>query len=932
MDPDLRRDIRFLTSLLGRIIQEQEGPRFFQRIERIRALAKAGRMQHGQKIQELRRLIERLPIQTALKVARAFTIYFQLVNLAEEAQRIRRIDWYQSQEGPGLEMSLKSTAHRLKAAGVTPAALLKSLQEAEVTPVLTAHPTEVRRRTTMDHLMDIARALELWSHSSSTPPERRKTEQAILETLEILWNSNESRLRKLNVEDEVSQTLFFIERTILGLIPELYEGLDDLPRALNSKESHRVPTFLRFGSWVGADRDGNPYVTPETTWQTAQAHRKMILGHYRLRLEDLIRRFSQAETLIPASRSLKASLEKDRRELSDAAKVLARYEGSEYFRKKLSFMHTRIFRSQEGQSGGYRSAQEMIRDLQLIQSSLKSKKSRHAAGEMDQLIRQVETFGFFLARLEYREHRDRILQAVGELLPKTIKHSPAYEGLSETDRLALLQQALVASRKRQASDKGLSAVAQDLLGQFRTMDRIQKELDPDLARTYLVSMTRSPSDILAVLFLGSLAGLVRGLWAQETSRAAFDAVPLFETIPDLNRSEEMMNSLWNDPVYRRYLAARGMRQEVMLGYSDANKDGGYLAANWALYRTQAKLGRAAEQAGVKLVLFHGKGGSIDRGGGLSHRAIVAQPFAAPGCRIKITEQGEVVAAKYSHPIIARRNIEQLVSAVLLANLVKDGTQEPSPRLQRWEQIMEELAEISERAYRSCIFEDPDFVRYYTLATPIQTLLEQPVAGTRPGARSGDSPPAGHSASQGIPRGTVPFKIAQLRAIPWVFSWVQSRHMISAWYGIGSAIETFQRRHGDAGLQELIQMNQAWPFAHVLWENAQASLSKADLKIAQAYASLVHPLGLRNRIFRKIRGEYDMAVRGILKITGQRTLLEHQPVLRHSILLRNPYVDPLHILQVRALQELQGSSASAAGWQELTRLTIHGIAYGMKSTG
>ncbi len=902
MDPALRGDVRFLTSLLGQIIREQEGTDFFRTIERIRLLAKASRASQRGQIEKLRRVIQELNFDRSMKVARAFTIYFQLVNLAEEAQRIRRIHWYESQPGPGLEMSLAWTLQRLAAAGVAPKRLLDALGQAEITPVLTAHPTEVRRRTTVDHLADVARALEVWRHPD-TPLNRQQAERTIRQTLEILWATNEARQRRLTVADEVSQTLFFVERTILSVVPELYERLPA-----------QTPAILRFGSWVGADRDGNPSVTPHTTWETAQTHRKVILTYYQQRLEDLIRRFSQAQTLLSISPSLKESLLKDRREFPRESRQLDRYEASETYRKKLSFMHTRLIRMLSHGRGGYSHARRFQKDLTLIRASLKSHGSRYAVGELDQLIRQVETFGFHLAQLEFRDHRDRILQAVGELLPKVLKRAALYELLSEAKRQALLEEA-IRRGSVPLSKRGLSPTAQDLLGQFQAMGRIQKELDPNLARTYLLSMTRMPSDLLALLALGSWTGLVRGLSGGGSLRASFDMVPLFETIPDLARSEEVMASLWAHPLYRRYLAARGNRQEVMLGYSDANKDGGYLAANWALYRAQAKLARAAERALVRLVLFHGKGGTIDRGGGLSHRAIVAQPFAAPGCRIKITEQGEVVAAKYSHPTIARRNIEQLMSAVLLANLTPDPSAGGGDRL-RWEGIMEELSQSSQRVYRDLVFEDSQFIRYYAQATPIQILLELPVAGTRPGARPGGGD----------------FSIESLRAIPWVFSWIQSRHMLSAWYGIGSAIDSFSRRHGPSGAQELTRMVRHWPFARVVFENAEASLAKTDLKIARAYASLVEPPELGERIFHRVTLEYAKSVRWIKRVSGSQNLLENQPILRHSILLRNPYVDPLHILQVRALKELSRRRPGREKWLELVRLATHGVAYGMKSTG
>lgn len=922
MDPAFRADVRFLTSLLGEIIREQEGRSFFQAVERIRVLAKASRAAQAGEVARLRRAIEQLPYLQALKVARAFTIYFQLVNLAEEAQRIRRIRWYETQPGQHLEMSLRWAAHRLKAAKVPASAVLRSLRQAKVMPVLTAHPTEVRRRTTMDHLADIAAALEAWHHPQAGEDERRRQERKIRESLEILWMTNEARQRKLTVADEVSQTLFFVERTILGLVPGIYEDLAELLRTLGSSDNSWPPTFIRFGSWVGADRDGNPSVTPEVTWATAQAHRSLILEFYQRRVEDLIRRFSQAENIQPVGPALRASLARDQRDLPEAARQLARYEASELYRKKLSFIHTRLLRTASSQAGGYSDSRMLARDLRLMRDSLKARGSRYAGQEIEQFLRQVETFGFHLLQLEFREHRSRIVAAAEEILQKIVGRRIRWPKLDEEERAALLRRRNVLAPRKGLRD--LSPTAQDVLEQFRTMRRIQAELDPNLARTYLVSMTQGPSDLLAVLALGAWAGLARGLSPRGAHPAAsFDIVPLFETIADLTGSAEILSSLWRDPVYRRYLKARGGHQEVMLGYSDANKDGGYLAANWALYRAQESLVGAARRHGVRLTLFHGKGGTIDRGGGLSHRAILAQPFAAPEGRIKITEQGEVVAAKYSNPVIAERNLEQMVSAVLLANLAPPVSRVSRRQLRRWEQMLEELADRSAAAYRAFVFENSDFLSYYVQATPIQLFLEKPVAGTRPGARPKGQAGAGNG-----------FPLEGLRAIPWVFSWIQSRHMLSSWYGIGSAIEAFRSRHGTAGLKELGIMARAWPFAHVLWDNAQASLAKADLKIAAAYASLVRPAALRRRVFDQIRTEYSKAVHGVLVITGCQNLLETQPVLRNSILLRNPYVDPLHILQVRCLQEMRrsGSARRRNRWLDLLRLTVHGVAYGMKSTG
>jgi phosphoenolpyruvate carboxylase len=942
LDPALRKDVRFLTSLLGEVIREQEGRRFFQTIERIRTLAKASRSlaigSYGHaslsQMHRLRRAIAALSYDQALKMARAFTIYFQLVNLAEEAQRIRRIRWHESQPGQPLEMSLAWAAQRLQSAGVSAKQVESALRHSHIMPVLTAHPTEVRRRTTMDHLADIAAALEAWHHPLATPLEKSKQEFLIRESLEILWHTNEVRQRKLTVADEVSQTLFFLERTIVHVIPELYDRMEHLLKALQPKASvPRLRPFLWFGSWVGADRDGNPHVTPQVTWETAQAHRSVILAFYRRRMEELIRRFSQSDRFVPASQSLLASLKQDRDDLLEVARWLDRYESSELFRKKFSFIHTRLLHTSRGEQGGYPSADRFAEDLKQVYRDLSAAGSRYAAKEIAQLLRQVETFGFHLAELEFREHRDRLLHAFGEILTKRMERPMGYETLSEPDRQKVFHDPAIWTHVRLFRTEdlhGLSESTQDIVQQFLTMRRIQQELDPNLSKTYLISMTHAPSDILAVLAFGVWTGLAEGLHPSGHPRmkphAHFDAVPLFETVSDLARSEEVMISLWRNPLYRRYLKARDHTQEVMLGYSDANKDGGYLAANWALYRAQRQLVLAAQQHGVRLTLFHGKGGTIDRGGGLSHRAILAQPFAAPEGRIKITEQGEVVATKYSHPVIACRSLEQLISAVVLARCLSSSDAQKDDRILRWEALMEELAEYSRTAYRSFVFGHGDFVSYYLQATPIPLLLEVPVAGTRPTARP---------QTQGASQSNTSSLLERLRAIPWVSSWIQSRHLISSWYGIGSAIETFHKRHGEAGMKELVQMSKEWPFARVVWENAQASLAKTDLKIAATYASLVESAKIRSSIIRQIEMEYHKSVQGILTLTGCQTLLEHQPVLRHSILLRNPYVDPLHILQVRCLKELRRQGIDLrerARWLELFRVTVHGIAYGMKSTG
>ncbi len=923
MDPLLRRDVRFLTSLLGEVILEQEGRGLFTAIERIRRLAKEIRHAPSpRRLQRVEQFINQLTLDQAQKISRAFTIYFQLVNLAEEQQRVRRIKFYESQPGPGLEMSVRRLLRDLKSHRVDAPQVRQLLDRMEVTLVLTAHPTEVRRRTTLEHLMAVAQELAALDAESVTAADRQRATDRIKETLEVLWQTNEARQRRLTVLDELANTLLYFRRTILGLVPELIRDLDAQVRAAYPTMRRRLPPWLRFGSWVGSDRDGHPGVTPEITWITAKRHREFILGHYQVAVQELIRRMSQSTMLAGVTPSLAASLEQDRRRLPGVARLLAeRFEPSELYRKKLSFIHTLLVRAQEGKAPGYHRAEEFLNDLRLIQESLlKHRGSRVALGAVDQLIRQVEIFGFHLAHLEFREHRDRITQAGSEILTLMQATPVSYQSLSEGDRVALLCRMLGAAKTPAFDEARLGAAAKDVLEQFRVMARIQRQIDPRLASVYLISMTQAASDLLMVLWLGRLAGLVQRSRSGRL-RGTLDVVPLFETIPDLARADQAMTQLLDQPLYRRYLESRDERQEIMLGYSDSNKDGGYLAANWSLYRAQQALVRVAEACKIRVVFFHGRGGTIDRGGGMSHRAIVAQPFVAWQGRIKTTEQGEVVGAKYANPQIARRSTEQMFSAVVVTNLLVPVERALEQAvLARWEAIMGQLSDASAAAYRRLVWSDPDFLTYYRQATPIQLIQSMGTGGSRPAAR------------------TATWTMESLRAIPWVFSWIQSRHMLSAWYGIGSALEAFAAAHGRSGVEELQAMYEQWGFFRVLIDNAQASLAKADMYIARQYAALVTDQAIRDRIIGQIQGEYDQSVQWVLTVAKQPQLLATQPVLSHSIFLRNPYVDPLNYLQIRFLREWVAAEEAGRALPEadrvleLLRLTVHGIAFGMKSTG
>ncbi len=866
---DLRKDVRFLTTLLGEVVLEQEGEKLFSKIEEIRNLAKnIRRTSDPDLIAQQKKIIRSLDLDEAYKVVRAFTIYFQLVNIAEETHRVRRIRMYERDPKLLQDMSLRKLFHDLKEKGLGSDKIIKFLSSMEIELVLTAHPTEAKRRTVLDHLLRIASQLANLDRVDLTGSERQKDKNQIKETLEILWQTSEIRQRAVEVMDEVDQTLFYFQRTILGLAADLQEKIRE--EYAHYFKGGEIPAFplVRFGSWVGSDRDGNPNVTCAITRQTASLHRRLILKRYLTALESLIRRFSQSQTAIKVSRKLKESLDEDAKLLPQSARELERYEANEIYRKKLSFIHEKLLFALKKRKGGYASSEEFLKDLLIVQESLETNKGLLTAhGDLERLINKARVFGFHLAKLDFRDHSSKLRQATS-----------------------------------------------DIPEQLRTLREIQVKLDAHLTENYILSMTETPEDVLALFELAKKTGLIR-VSGKKVTKSHIGIVPLFETIRSLETAHEVMDRLFSTPAYRAYLTSRGDRQEVMLGYSDSSKDGGYLTANWKLYLSQKKLAETAERHHVKLKFFHGKGGTIDRGGGESHKAILAQPYAALGGRIKITEQGEVVAQKYANATIAERNLEQLITAVVWTNLVSKNEVEHNKKIPLWEGRMERLSDLSYHFYREFVFGTPGFLDFYHQATPIRVLRTTKI-GSRPAMRTNQE------------------SLETLRAIPWVFSWIQSRYVVSAWYGMGWALESYVAEKGAEGLEELREMYEEWPFFRSLIDNVRVSLAKADLDIAEQYAALVEDKELRERIHGLVTSEYRRAVSGVLKICSQHELLDFHKTLKESIRLRNPYVDPLNYIQLRFLREInQGpSEADRRKMDEILLLTVNGIAFGMKSTG
>ena len=899
MDPRLRKDVRFLTTLLGEVILEQEGRQLFDKIEQIRLLSKSLRADPSPELEQQRDpLIAGLTLEQASKIARAFTLYFHLVNLAEENHRVRRIREYQKSDNVLQDMSLRKLFHDLKNLKVPYSRIRRFLEQMQVELVLTAHPTEAKRMTILMHLLRMSQLLYQRENTDLTVQERLEIERDLKSLIEIVWQTQEVRQRSVRVEDEVLNTLFYFERTLLELVPRFYQVLkSELGQYYGQEYQGEDFLFLRFGSWVGGDRDGNPHVTPKVTQETLYRQRRVLLRYYLHRIEDLIRLLSQSEEIVPISEELGRALKEEQRLFPILNRRLRRYEASEKYRKFLSFVHQRLENTFAGKEPQYSSAKEFVSALEKIRASLRGHKAALTAdAALERLIFQAKTFGFYLAVLDIRDHVEKFRTAVAELLQQE---------LTEENLIKAVQNPKVfLSRKRKCSLQ-----TRRVLELFQTIHEIQSNMDEHCLQEVIISMVKEPEDVLAVLLLTKITD------------CSIHLVPLLETIEDLEKGEKFLERLFSISVYRKYLAGRGNFQELMLGYSDSNKDGGYLAANWKLYQAQKALCLLAEKKGVTLRLFHGKGGTIDRGGGQSHRAITAQPFAAKGGRIRITEQGEVVSLKYSNPIIAQRNLEQLVSAVIWTNLA--GGSESGQEYKQWEEIMDWLSRVSYEYYHSFVYENPRFRQYYSQATPID-LMEFVQIGSRPAHRPGK-----HDKLQDS-------SLESLRAIPWVFSWVQSRHILSAWYGTGYSVSQWVEKEGEQGLIQLQQMYRRWSFFQSLLENLQISLLKTDMGIARLYADLVEDTVIRQDIFNQIETEYHRTQQMILKITQANELLSSHPALRESITLRNPYVDPLHGIQVRFLKEWRKNQLSAKrnlkGVQELLSITVNGIAFGMKSTG
>jgi len=892
---EVNQDVRELGELLGDVIREQSSEAAFETVERIRLAAIDYRRGDAEDRETVDRAIERLSQDTADVVARAFTTYFELINLAEERQRVREIR-EGSQDGT-LEDSVRDAVERLAADGADADTVERLLEDVLIQPTFTAHPTEARRKTVKAKLRSVAEGIERLDEVRLTDDEAAAVERDVRAEVTSLWQTPQVRERRPEVTDEALNVQWYIENVLFDVISEVYDALE---RAVDDEfeTDVDVPKLYEFRSWAGSDRDGNPFVTPEVTEETLDRQRGVVLPMYRDRLKELSGVLSQSESQIDTGERFDERLEAHRERLPGvASEIETRYPGEPY-RQKLKLMRESVLRTGDVRSGGYDSEAELLADIEAIAESLRANGAGTIAeAHVDPLYRTVDTFGFALASLDLRDHRAMHTDAIDEALER---EGIDYKGRDEDGRVELLTEAILQERPvvDMEDTDDLSEDAARVLGRFRKTAEWHKEYGVDAIDTYAISWCEEPSHVLEVLFLGDQAGIV-----DLPGYCGLDIVPLLESKYALDGARRIMGTLFENEAYQAALGARGGVQEIMLGYSDSNKENGFLAANWSLFRNQRRLAAITDDYDVELRLFHGRGGSISRGGGPMNNAMLALPNETVSGQIKFTEQGEAISEKYANPKIAERNLEQMLNAQMRARYraVRQPTEDVP---ERWVEVMTTAAEAAREEYRD-LLETDGFVEYFETATPI-TVIEDLNLGSRPASRSAER------------------SVEDLRAIPWVFSWTQARCIVPGWYGLATGIEAYLDEGGD--LDVLQEMYEEWPFFATTLDRASLALARTDMEIAAEYADLAPP-ELRDRMFSRIESEYEAAVDAVTDIADRDSLLERE-WLRENLARRNPYVDPLNLLQVRLLSQSHLTEAE----ERTLRLTVQGIAAGMKNTG
>ena len=909
-DAPLRDDIRLLGRMLGDTVREQEGDEVFDLVEQIRQLSiRFHRDDDHAARQALAKLLGSLSRDRTNQVVRAFSYFSHLANIAEDQHHIRRSRAHAIAGSPPKEGTLARAIERCLASGFDGEALADFFSTAGIHPVLTAHPTEVQRKSILDNRRKISDLLDERDRVIWTPEERADHDEAMRRAVLTLWQTRTLRRARLSVMDEVNNALAFYDSTFLRELPRLHNALEDRISALPGNGTRRIPAFLRPGSWIGGDRDGNPYVTAPVLEAAMRAQSRRAMAFYLDQLHQLGAGLSSTSLLVQVSLELQA--------LVARSPDTSPHRDDEPYRRAIAGLYARLAATAReldgleasihavGEAPPYASAGEFAADLDVLHRSLCDNNSGLLArGRLRRLRRAVEIFGFHLASMDLRQNSEVHARTVAELLAVN-RPGTDYLALDEDRRIALLLEELESPRPLASGFVRYSDETEGELAIFRAARRIHDRYGRSAIENVVISKADGVSDVLEVAVLLKEVGLLR------PHEGALDVniVPLFETIDDLARSGPLMDRLLGLPIYNRLLGSRGGLQEVMLGYSDSNKDGGFLASGWGLYRAETALTGVSGRHGILLRLFHGRGGSVGRGGGPSYQAILAQPAGAVQGRIRITEQGEVIASKYANPGLGRHNLEILAAATLEATLLPHEHDDPRPE---YLAAMEELAADAFRSYRSLVYETPGFERYFWESTVISEIASLNI-GSRPASRGKTT------------------AIEDLRAIPWVFSWAQCRLMLPGWYGFGSAVSACRERHGAEGIARLAEMNREWGFFRTLLSNMDMVLAKSDIAIAERYSELVTDTKLRQTVFQRIKAEWLRTVEALLEITGQEELLQGNPLLKRSIRNRFPYLDPLNHLQVELLHRHRAGETDERTRRSI-HLTINGIAAGLRNSG
>jgi len=902
-DLPLRDDIRLLGRILGDTVREQNGEQVFETVEYIRQ--NSVRFRRNEDVsarRELETTLNNLPPGEALQIIRAFGYFSHLANIAEDQHHIRRTRAHTLSNSAPREGTMALALARAGDAGIPRERLLAFFANAMVVPVLTAHPTEVRRKSTIDREMEVADLLAERDRLPLTGAELAANEAALRRAVLTLWQTSLLRRTRLRVIDEVANGLSYYDYTFLSELPRFYADLEEELAVQGIALAESLPSFLRLGSWIGGDRDGNPFVTEEVLRAALRAQSSRALKYYLDELHLLGGELSLDSRLIGVTDALE--------QLAARSPDRSANRQDEPYRRAITGIYARLAGTARvldhldapqhavGDAPPYADSGELLADLAILDGSLLANGSGALAkGRLRHLRRAVDAFGFHLAALDLRQNSDVHERTVGEMLG-LVQLGLDYAGLAEPDRVRLLLAELCTARPLASAYLSYSEETTSELAILRATAEAHRRYGPASVPHYVISKATGVSDILETAILLKEAGLLR----PREGALDVDIVPLFETIEDLRNCGEVMNELLGLPEYMRLLESRGRLQEVMLGYSDSNKDGGFLTSGWELYRAEVALVEVCRRHDVGLRLFHGRGGSVGRGGGPSYQAILAQPAGAVQGAIRITEQGEVIASKYSNPELGRRNLETLAAATLEATLLQPETAEPRPE---YLAAMEYLSTEAYRAYRDLVYETDGFEDFFRESTVIGEIANLNI-GSRPSSRRASA------------------RIEDLRAIPWVFSWAQARVMLPGWYGVGQAL-----RSADTGL--LREMLEAWPFFRSTVDNLEMVLSKSDMGIAARYATLVQDRALADALFGRIRDTWLATQDSLLTVTGQTRLLEKHPALDASIRLRLPYIEPLNLLQVELLKRHRAGENDPRV-REGIQLSINAIATALRNSG